>query len=544
VQKIMINSFSQFLVEEEKTVYFTFGRLNPPTIGHEMLLNKLARAAGKNPYKIYLSKSSDPKKNPLSYNDKIKFARKMFPKHARQIIKNNKMKTVMDIASALFAEGYINIVMAGDGERSREFDILLNKYNGVKGRHGFYNFKSIKFVNVGERNDSSDDIDGVSATKQRNSVKNNDFVAFTQGLPKSMSNSDAKQLFNAVRKGMGLKEAKEFKRHVQLEPVSDLREAYVNNSIFEEGESVVMTKTGIVGNIKHLGTNYLIVESKDETWRCWLTDVEKVDLNEAAGPRWKKAGPDGEVEIKFPTGRRFKVEKQYDSNIRHKGEWKVMEWDTRSKDWEWGDTYSPKAYAKEMAMKQGQYKNGKKIADYSSTFKFESVNEENQPEWGTPESTKKAKKITPGEKYDEACWDSHKQVGMKKKGNKMVPNCVPKEAAQDSDIKDRPGSQPAGYHKGLSKAQKVARDRQFKKQAKMSDSDPKAYKKAPGDHGAKTKLSKHTLKYRRMFGEQDTQVDKAKAKIDREKESDKRKHDRMMDTARMRDTKKINRSSS
>ena len=540
----MINSFSQFLVEEEKTVYFTFGRLNPPTIGHEMLLNKLARAAGKNPYKIYLSKSSDPKKNPLSYNDKIKFARKMFPKHARQIIKNNKMKTVMDIASALFAEGYINIVMAGDGERSREFDILLNKYNGVKGRHGFYNFKSIKFVNVGERNDSSDDIDGVSATKQRNAAKNNDFVAFTQGLPKSMSNNDAKQLFNAVRKGMGLKEAKEFKRHVQLEPVSDLREAYINNSIFAEGESVVMTKTGIVGNIKHLGTNYLIVESKDETWRCWLSDVEKVDLNEAASPRWKKAGPDGEMEIKFPTGRRFKVEKQYDSNIRHKGEWKVMEWDTRSKDWEWADTYSPKAYAKEMAMKLGQYKNGKKVADYSSTFKFESVNEENQPEWGTPESTKKAKKITPGEKYDEACWDSHKQVGMKKKGNRMVPNCVPKEAAQDSDIKDRPGSQPAGYHKGLSKAQKVARDRQFKKQAKMSDSNPKAYKKAPGDHDAKTKLSKHTLKFRRMFGEQDTQVDTAKAKIDREKESDKRKHDRMMDRARMLDTKKINRSSS
>ena len=514
----MINTFSQFLVEEEKTVYFTFGRLNPPTIGHEMLLNKLARAAGKNPYKIYLSKSSDPKKNPLSYNDKIKFARKMFPKHARQIIKNNKMKTVMDIAAALFKEGYINIVMAGDGERSREFDILLNKYNGVKGRHGFYNFKSIKFVNVGERNDSSDDIDGVSATKHRNSVKNNDFVAFTQGLPKSMSNSDAKQLFNAVRKGMGLKEAKEFKRHVQLEPVSDLREAYVNNSIFEEGESVVMTKTGIVGNIKHLGTNYLIVESKDETWRCWLTDVEKVNLDEAAAPRWKKAGPDGEIEIKFPTGRRFKIEKQYDSNIRHKGEWKVMEWDTRSKDWEWGDTYSPKAYAKEMAMKQGQYKNGKQVADYSNTFKFESTNE--------------------------ACWDSHKQVGMKNKNGKMVPNCVPKEEAQDSDIKDRKGSQPAGYHKGLSKAQKVARDRQFKKQAKMSDSDPKAYKKAPGDHGAKTKLSKHTLKYRRMFGEQDTHVDTAKAKIDREKESDKRKHDRMMDTARMRDTKKINRSSS
>ena len=96
-------------------------------------------------------------------------------------------------------------------------------------------------------------------------------------------------------------------------------------------------------------------------------------------PSWKRAGPDGEIEIKFPTGRRFKIEKQYDENIRHKGEWKVMEWDNRTKEWEWGDTYSPKAYAKEMAMKLGQYKNGKKVADYSSTFKFESVNENIKP---------------------------------------------------------------------------------------------------------------------------------------------------------------------
>lgn len=90
-------------------------------------------------------------------------------------------------------------------------------------------------------------------------------------------------------------------------------------------------------------------------------------------PKWKRAGNDGEIEIKFPTGRRFKVEKQYDHNIRHKGEWKVMEWDTRTRDWEWADTYSPKAYAKEMAMKLGQYKNGKKVADYSHTFQYEST---------------------------------------------------------------------------------------------------------------------------------------------------------------------------
>ena len=528
----MISSFSQFLVEEEKTVYFTFGRLNPPTMGHEMLLNKLAKAAGRNPYKIYLSKSNDPKKNPLSYNDKIKFARKMFPKHARQIIKDNNIKTVMDIASALFKEGYVNVVMAVDGPRSREFDVLLNKYNGVKGRHGFYNFKSIKFVNVGERNDSSEGIDGVSATKQRNAAKNNDFVAFTQGLPKSMSNQDAKQLFNAVRKGMGLKEAKEFKRHIQLAPVSDLREAYIRDNIFEQGEQVVMTKNGIVGNIKHLGSNYLIVESKGETWRCWLDDVSKVNPNgrpphieadygetpekgpyklsesndwvcgqcnnepctcesidEAATRRWKRGGPDGEIHTQHK-GTTWRVRKDYNHNDRHVGEYRI-EYKKKNPygghDWEWHDTVYGKEHAKSR------------------------LPEQTQPEWGTAESTAKAKKITPGQ--TEGAFKRIAQV-QSNKADRVASNDKkgletykkkPKEeatsSAQDRDIKDRPGSQPAKYHKGLSKAQKIARDRQFKRQTKMSDDDPKAYKPAPGDKTSKTRLSKHTLKYRKMYGE-------------------------------------------
>jgi|TARA_R110002167_G_scaffold185762_1_gene386486 hypothetical protein len=91
-------------------------------------------------------------------------------------------------------------------------------------------------------------------------------------------------------------------------------------------------------------------------------------------PKWKRAGPNGEQEIKFPTGRRFMVEKQLDHNERHRGEWKVMEWDKRTRDFEWQETYSPKAYAKEQAMKLGQWNNqGKKVADYSNMFRYESV---------------------------------------------------------------------------------------------------------------------------------------------------------------------------
>tara|TARA_B110000908_G_scaffold100026_1_gene118077 strand:- start:17897 stop:19183 length:1287 start_codon:yes stop_codon:yes gene_type:complete len=280
----MINSFSQYLVEEDKVVYFTFGRMNPPTLGHEMLLNKLAKAAGNNPYKIFLSKSTDAKKNPLKYNDKVKFARKMFPKHAREIVKDDKIINIMDIASRLYDSGFTSIVMAVDGPRSREFDILLNKYNGKKARHGFYNFKSISFVNVGERNDSSEGIDGVSATKQRTAAVNNDFIAFTQGIPKSVSNSDSKALFNAVRKGMGLKEENTFKRHVQLPKLSETREMFVSGSLFELGEQVIIKKTDEVGTISVLGSNYIIVETADRKTRQWVDAVEKIE--ESTQPDW------------------------------------------------------------------------------------------------------------------------------------------------------------------------------------------------------------------------------------------------------------------
>ena len=472
----MINKFSQFLVEEEKTVYFTFGRMNPPTIGHGKLLDVLAQKAGKSPYRVFVSQSQDKNKNPLQYKEKIKHVRKMFPKHARSVMANKKVKTAIDALVALHNEGFKNVVMVVGQDRVREFDILMNKYNGQDARHGFYNFNKINAISAGDRDPDAEGVEGMSASKQRQNAKDNDFTAFAQGLPKAMSNPDAKRLFNDVRKGMGLKEATEFKNHIQLAPVSDLREAYLRDNIFEEGEQVVMTKHGIVGKIKHLGTNYLIVESKGETWRCWLDDVSKVDPN--FEPSW-------EVQD-LPND-------DFDGIIR------------------------------------------------------EALNEATTPyEWGTPEATKKAKSMTPGEKNEgNGLWYNirkRREAGKPrlKPGDKNYPKTLKPEAKQDPDIKDRPGAQPAGYHTGLTKAQKIARDRQFKKQAKMDDDNPAAYKKAPGDHGAKTKLSKHTKRYRQMFGEQDGHVDMAKKRIDREKEMDKKKHDRMMDKARLRDVKKQN----
>jgi len=480
----MINSFSQFLVEEEKVVYFTFGRMNPPTIGHGKLLDKLASVAGRNPYRVFLSQSNDPKENPLQYADKVKYVRKMFPKHARSIIVNKKVVTPFYALSALYDEGFRKVVMVAGSDRVAEYDARLNKYNGVKSAHGFYNFEGgIKLISAGQRDPDAKGAEGASGTKQRGFAKDNNFTSFAQNLPKAMSNSDAKRLFNSVRKGMGLKEQKQFRNHVQLKPVSDLREAYVKDGLFVEGDEVVILKNDVVGNIQHLGANYVIVESKGERYRCWLSDISKVDpdpkMNWDAAP-YDDPGEDGVVR--------------------------------------------------------------------------ESLNEEYKYEWGTDASTKHAKKMTPGEKQEgNGLWANihakrRRGERMRKKGEKGAPTPDAIKSAQrektenpqDPDIADRPGSQPKAYHKGLSKAQKVARDRQFKRQAKMADDDPKAYKPAPGDKTAKTKPSKHTLKYKKMFGEQDAQ-DMAKTRIDREKKVDARKHDRMMDRARLKDVLKKNR---
>lgn len=500
----MIGSFKQYLVEEEKTVFFSFGRMNPPTIGHEKLLDKLASTAGKNPYRMYLSQSSEPKKNPLQYKDKIKFVRKMFPRHARNVLMNNKIKTVFDVAVSLYNEGFRKVVMVVGSDRVREFDALLSRYNGAKGPHGLYNFVDIKVVSAGARDPDAEGVEGMSASKMRGAAKDDDFTMFSQGLPKQFSNKDAKALFNAVRKGMGLKEATDFRNHVQLEPVSEVRESYVDGKLYGIGDEVVIKENGEMGKVKRLGPNYVIVESKSNEYRKWLDAVEK-------------------VEQKYP-------------------EYQVAPF-------------------------------SQKLTEDNTKSMYD-----DKPDWGTDASAKKARKMTPGqnEEFDieeitadfsvdkqgqltvelgdlqegtnrPNLWDNiraRRAAGKPKlkPGQKGYPKTLDVEekiqVAQDPDIDDRKGSQPATFQKGIkSKSTKAARDAHFKKMAKRKDhKNPDLYKPAPGDATAKTKPSQYTKRFKAMYGEQSDPVDVAKQRIDREKKADARRHDRMMDRARTRAT--------
>jgi len=126
------------ITEASGKIVFAFGRFNPPTTGHEKLITKVAKISGSDPYRIYPSLTQNPKKDPLPHALKVAYMRKMFSKHSRNIIADKKAITAIDSAVTLYDEGFKDLVMVAGSDRLKEFDSLLNRYNGVTGkRHGY-----------------------------------------------------------------------------------------------------------------------------------------------------------------------------------------------------------------------------------------------------------------------------------------------------------------------------------------------------------------------------------------------------------------------
>jgi len=380
-----IKNFSQYLREEKGEVYFTFGRMNPPTIGHGKVMDNLAKKSGKYDYKVYMSQKTGAK-DPLSYKDKVKHIRKMYPKHARSVIMDPKIKNVFDVASQLYDQGYTSVCMVVGDDRLREFTVLLEKYNGVKARHGFYKFKSIKVISAGQRDPDAEGVEGMSASKQRAFAKDNDYQSFTQGVPRNYSDKDTRKLFNDVRKGMGLKEETQFKNHIALPVVSETREQYIQGELYAVGDEVIIKESDELVTVSVLGSNYVIVERKDGTrLRKWLESVELVERQDADIKDRKGTQP-----AKYHKGLEKSTKVKRDAHFK---------------------------------------KHGKKADDDESAYK---------PAPGDKTAKTKTSKYTKAFKdmYDEDCWDGYKEVGMKKKGNKMVPNCVQTEDVSPKQLSD------------------------------------------------------------------------------------------------------------
>lgn len=246
-----------------KTVVFAFGRFNPPTTGHQLLVQFVKKLAQQNKadHAIYASRSQDTKKNPLSVERKLHYLNLMFPginfKGA-----NDQERTFIEAAKSL-NKRYKNIIMVAGSDRVPEYTRILEKYNGTE-----FNFNSIKVVSAGERDPDADDTSGMSASKMRTFAQKGDLQQFKKGLPATVREIDAKRLMNDVREGLGLEIIKE---QIKL-PVDTLRESYFKGEIYNVGELV--EAAGKQYEIIKRGTNYLLV--KDDAGKVeskWIHEV-------------------------------------------------------------------------------------------------------------------------------------------------------------------------------------------------------------------------------------------------------------------------------
>lgn len=257
--------------KEKKQLTVGFGRFNPPTIGHEKLLNTISKTAGKGgEYKIYPSRTQDSKKNPLNPSDKVEYMRKAFPDHADSIVDDDKTKTIFDVLKSAYGKGYstVNVVVGSD--RVKEFENLANKYNGQ-----LYNFDKINIVSAGERSSDAKGVEGMSASKLRKAAMDGDYKTFRSGISKALDDKSAKKLFNTVQNSMKKtkSEAWEFAPKLAFE---GLRENYIAKNIFRLGDMVENLNHGLVGKIIRAGANYVIAVTEDNImFKSWLKDLNE-----------------------------------------------------------------------------------------------------------------------------------------------------------------------------------------------------------------------------------------------------------------------------
>ena len=282
-------------------VVITFGRFNPPTVGHEKLLKSAASEASRLGYdlKIYPSRSVDAKKNPLQPGAKIEYMKKMFPDYEESIKDDPNARTIFDVLTGAFNLGYKAVTIVVGQDRLSEFQSLAQKYNG-----DLYEFEEIKVISAGTRDADAEGLEGMSASKMRAAAAEDDFKAFAKGIP-NIGNMDKKNLYNILQKSMGVKKREIAKEDLwQYAPKLDpfgLRVAYLREHIFKVGTLVENVNTGVRGRITRRCSNHVIVQTPEHTmYKAWLKDlVEAYDVGTDEYRRYVQSMTPGQGDVKF-----------------------------------------------------------------------------------------------------------------------------------------------------------------------------------------------------------------------------------------------------
>jgi len=199
--------FREYIQEApERHAVMAFGRLQPPTTGHEALVNKVKRVAKQHnaSHHVVLSHSNDPKQNPLTAKQKVKHARRFFP-NTNITTSSSSHPNFLKQAEKLHKSGVTHLHMVAGSDRTGEYHKLLNKYNGTH-KGALFNFKGIKVHSAGQRDPDAPGISGMSGSKMRSHAAKGNFNEFKKGVPRHVPEHHAKELFHDLRKGMNIKE--------------------------------------------------------------------------------------------------------------------------------------------------------------------------------------------------------------------------------------------------------------------------------------------------------------------------------------------------
>lgn len=459
-----------------KKAVIAWGRMNPVTSGHEQLVNKVKSVARRErgEPQIYLSHTQNAKKDPLQYKDKIAVTKKAFG----SVMKQSASRTLIQLMQELQKAGFTEITMVAGSDRVSEYNTLLNKYNGKD-----YTFDKIKVVSAGQRDPDAEGTAGMSATKLRQAAVDGDEKTFTSGVPSSLSKPDTKKLYKLVRKGL------------LVEEIESILEEELEDFTDEELEEFVNE----VEDWEELDEEYI----EERAPLTLQQRIKKARIMKRLAPKLKRQRQIKKFRM-APTERLVQRARKLARNLLRK----------------------------KMAGKRGE--------NYNKLSASQKIQVDQLIQKKASSVERIAKRLLPmvRKKEIERIRSAH---GSKNESVEALQATFDyfteaTKTPQDSDIADRKGTQPKRYHSGLSKSTKAARDAHFKKGAKMDDDNPAAYKPAPGDATAKTKQSKYTKKYKELFGEQGA-LDRAQERVKREKEANKRRHDRQLDRARSQDAR-------
>ena len=470
-----IKGFRELIEAKGDTAVFTFGRFNPPTTGHEKLINAVAKQQKKNAGSkmyVYPSHSQDAKKNPLPHAKKIAYMRKMFPRYKSTIVAA-KPRTAIEVAVELHKKGHKALVMVVGSDRVQEFQKLLDTYNGVDGRHGYYGFDNIEVISAGERDPDAEGVEGMSASKMRAAAADGDYNSFSQGLPKGFK--DGKAIYRDVRAQMGIREERDMG---EMDDMESRRDAYLTGKLWNVGENVIVN--GVEGEVVRKGTNYLSYMTEDgKVHKAWLHQIDERDYKKEYANYQGKPEQIARRSSRNQARRIMGDKTKIGMDVGHKDN-NPLNNDPKNLKNE-----DPSKNRREPRLREEDEVDEKYDSDKFFGGK------------GTPEQRLQLMKLQ-NKALKLGMAGTPKQKAIKKDINALRKKMGMKVSEdmdaqpQDSSIKDRPGTQPKKYYKGLDKKTKEKRDAHFKS---------KKGGPAPGDKGAKTKPSIHTKKYQQMYGE-------------------------------------------